>query len=653
MSLVMERVEDGEAKSEAIDERSPTPVRPPHRRSRPLRRLRRPSVGRGKSNLRARELRIDASMYPGQHVSPNVKLIAQSLGIDEEEVRAMNMKKRLAMSALIGIDKSELIGESATRMRVLSAAIEKGDDDAAKDILNAADDAVRAAEMDAYLPKLEFLQDVDFMDSDVEDEEVTAEDLELRLIFMGAPHAPSTPLPTFNLREEAKKDNVADSTVETLEKRLALLREIGDGLTTWCGTGKDAEKLRMVEKDKEILEEGIKQRKLRAELLQLQTTKLAPNLERQREIEQSLASGKNRAALEEQERNFTYIKNKMETMTEVMNNVYSDGKANLSLNRQMNENMKDLTKKQQKYFVKTMKSLMNIELKVSDSRLTRQIGWSNAMGLSWLVKDNWDIIMHLLFNEDGEFSPSAVRALKQAMNMAITAVEVVLKNMQGLAWHIASGLECLKKTTVGCLVMWGMKTLLFVLVALGIFLIAKTTFPSLVNYISWMLQSALSLLKVCGEKLSEWCRNSIFSDESIKEFSKMLADCQEWFLKMCTDYTPQIFQDFFSMVGTVVNGVWNAISGFYDWLAWMGFVGKAKGLEVPTPLPPAGGAATSSWWPFTQHLDAGALTIPGAAFGGLHMIEEEDEEEEECGVVTYQSAALRYRRARAYKNLRF
>jgi hypothetical protein len=463
--------------------------------------------------------------------------------------------------------------------------------------------------------------------------------LEVRLLLLGAGEPPQA---AFDLRKEAKKADVADSTVEILEKRLALLREIGDGLTTWCGTGKDAEKMRMVEKDKEIAEEGIKQRKLRAELLHLQTTKLAPNLERQREIEQSLASGKNLAALEEQEKKFTYLGQKLETMAEVMNNVYNDGQANLSLNRKMNENMKDLTERQQKYFVKTMKSLMNIELKVSESRLSRQIGWSNAMGLSWLIKDNWDVIMQGLFNEDGEFSPSVARALKQAMNTAITAVEVVLKNMQGLAWHIASGLECLKKTTVGCLVMWGMKTLLFVLVALSIFLIAKTTFPSLVNYISWMLQSALSLLKVCGEKIMEWCRNSIFSDESIAEFGKMLDDCQEWFEQIYTDWTPEIVQNIFSMIAAGVTAVWSGIKGFYNFLVHWNFIDGGA----------AGKATKSSWWPW-QHPDAGALTIPGAAFGGLHMIEEEYEDKEECGVVTKQRAALRYRRVDAYKNLRF
>lgn len=590
-------------------------------------------------------MRKKAQMYKGQKLTANAVVIAQKLDVPVEEVQQMDIGKRYRTSALLDIDKSEYMGETALRTRELSRAINDGDLGTAENIINAADDAVRAAELEFPLPpKLEWVDDVEFKD----DGDMTMEGLEARMVGLKLPEAP---LSYFDLRAEGEKVGVPETTMEALEKRFALLHELGEGMTTYCGTGIQAEKSRMIEEDKRVLGEGIRRRKLEAELKALQNNTLEPNLERQAQIRENLAKGKNRAEMEELEGKFTYLDKKLETMAEVLNNVYSDGQANLSLNRKMNSNMRDLTKQQQEYFVKTMKTLTNIDLKVSDTRMKRQVGFTNAYGLAWLAKDNFNVIVRGLFTEDGKFSPSMWRAARQALEAAITAIEVVLKNMQGLARHLYKGLECLKKTTVGCLVQWGLKTLLFCVVALGIYLIAKTCFPTLTSYMTWMLNQACELLKICGERLKVWCENTVMSDEFQKNYAEFMIQFKSKVSEIYTNCTPQVLQDLFSGISAIVAGLWTGLTSFYNTMLWLGGVSPADTLTTTTP---SAGADTSWWWPFSLTHPNDALVLSASL--RLPSVAERPEETEVSAeelFCNHKVATLRQKHMNVYGNLRF
>ena len=546
-----------------------TPRQMPHSK-RTLRR--RGSMGRGGKALEYRTEKKNAQLYSGQNISASIKKLEEQLSellqlrdddyfvynkkeggvvakpehikdsaldIVEEEVKNMSRQKRLRLSAMVEAENSDYTGTHARSARILDDQIKNGDFEGAKETLNIPFHAL---------------------------EEASTESME------AAPKRPTLALDSLlkSEGEDVSSEELADRKAQvaaSLTRIDAMIEQTPD-----CSHQAQFE-LRRAEQNRQVL---------RQELMALDETTIQPNIQKQREIRESLNEDANRVVLNEMPQQFANLTEMMEQM--------GDGMSRLEHDHQVQHDMMvEMKKKQTEFHQKQMQSIGNAlsYLKqidyATDVRYTREIAAYNAYGIVWVAKDLFNLVTSVVFDDQWELSLSATRPLKQALTTVLTVFEVAAKWIGKLFDEVYGLWTCFEASTLGCLASKAIKYVAIAVALLALYFVVKEyalgqvlidAITSIAGYIKW---AGMSLFE-CGK----WIVGDGLG-KAMKEMGTWLSDMGA--------YISENFAETFPSVAACLETISNGLSGIVATLksAW----------ETISSIASFGGGAAStanSWW---------------------------------------------------------
>ena len=579
------------------------------------RRRRRRSHGKQGVDAKLLKERLKAVMYRGQVITPDSKKIAEFLRMDEADVRALPSAKRLMLAALIDVEgNSSLIGAPAAEQRQVSRDISNGDVDEAAATLNASFRALSEAEENTPLPVWETVP---------------------------------TPATTLDIDAECRLHNLSQAHADSLKDKLKIvenaIRESSD-----CGNRQQFQQR----------ERRATRAKLIQELTYINEHTLQPNIRKQEEVRQALATEAHEAIVGEFRQRFANLEEAIEqnredaretrNLTEL---IAADAITLKKMQREAKAKMNEYHQKQAQQLQNVFSTLKSVEKTMTrvdnntrenqwNTRLTREIGWKNAYGWWWVVKDFAKILTSVLFDDMWNVNASATRPLKQAFNAAVTLIEVFVKNIQSIGSLFMQGITCFESSAIGCLTLWALKSVGVLLTVLVIWYTASDILPTLASWAQELGMHMVGLIKWGALKL--WVLVQGLVGDVV---GKAWATVSEWLLDLAsrasvflsevvlTKVKAQADASLQGLLQWIPSSLASLLPGFKDSLASLETVAKA-GTTVKT--------FSSMLWPGNwfevepnrvQYRQWVLTTSPASE--RLTCIEEEEDETEPRLMLTY------------------
>lgn len=584
--------------------------------------LRRRSFGKLGADAKLLKSRKNASMYRGQRIkNRRPKSIAQFLGIDVSSVIVMKQEARMLISAMIELEKSPYVGPQAKKQRVLRNKILNGEFESAADMLNAPFE--KHMELEITNPPPEW-DDIEESKEKVSVEEKCNEG---------------------GLSKEQTEAVIAQ--LQAVEKHLRVDSKCGnDFLESYKQETREKQRNKIKETIRKTDENSIKKvQKARQELLKINEVALTPNVERQEEARRKLQDEAAQKIIGEYSERFDSIQDTLAESMDLQERMNDDMQASRDYQEAMGRKLKKWHDKQMKSIGKAMTVLKRIDYNTSESkwseRLSREPGFMNAGGLTWLGKDVLNIVASIFVDDTWQVKLSAVRPLKQSFTALVTLFEVLIKAPLGLIKFAWDGLNCMKSSPLSCITMWIMKALTIAL-SLLIFYLA---FPTLSGILKTILEYTFSgIMHACNKlrALANWMFGDIFG-EAFETLSKIIykfaADAKAWIVDTVADTYNMVVEGIQNLLVWLKDAIINAIYPF------------SRSSGTADAVKSAGAASSSSWWEWAKKLGGlGLVDIGDPHFQRwlsmnsqtLHMTSIQEEEEDECINKEMNQLALRF-----------
>jgi hypothetical protein len=484
---------------------------------------RRPSRGRNGGNSTFENDKKNAKFYTGQKL-PSIQELAKQTELTTAEIRSLPPKKRLRMSALLGLNESEFVGPSALAARVTNAKLKAGQIQEAKDIINAPFLALYLAEKTATQP-------------------------------VESKNKPEQKQTLEQLLQPNKSSNGGHGSIEQATR---LLRHIEELLKT-------APNCAHVDRFKrELLENEKKQ--LQNEILGL----VQPNIETQREIKENLEKRTDEQRridseiIEQVPTHFLEIHDMLTRLLEGQERAQEERQILMGMQEKMIRKNKEYHERQVKYVKQSLNMLARIDHS-TDVRHTRTIGIWNAYGIKWIFMDVLGVIKSVFVDGQNEFSPSLKRPMINALDATITVFEVAVKWVSALFEEVHSLWRCFEAHPLTCIMSKLIKyNVIAVMAAAGYFLMQYvplgTYFLAIIKNMGFaVVEAAKSIYEV-----GDWLFGFILG-KAMKEVAKWAKEMGNIMLSWASEKFPSAVTLFTSITSIMYNiiatlkGAWKVI----------------------------------------------------------------------------------------------